>query len=137
MILGLGSDLCDIRRIESAIARHGTRFLERIFTASEREYAERRPVRSRIATYAKRFAAKEAAVKALGTGFRDGIFFADLCVRNLANGQPTLLMSGASGERLRAMTPAGLVAHVALTMTDEHPYAFAQVIISATRASPV
>jgi holo-[acyl-carrier protein] synthase len=134
MILGLGSDICDIRRIESAIARHGERFLARIFTATERAKAARRIERIQAATFAKRFAAKEAAAKALGTGFRRGVFFSDLGVVNLPSGQPTLRMTGGAAARLAAITPAGMQAAVALTMTDEYPYAFAQVIISAMPA---
>lgn len=131
MIIGLGSDICDIRRIESAIARHGERFITRIFTATERAKAASRTEKIQASTYAKRFAAKEAAAKALGTGFRRGVFFSDLGVVNLRSGQPTLQMTGGAAERLAAITPAGMVASVALTMTDEYPYAFAQVIISA------
>jgi holo-[acyl-carrier protein] synthase len=131
VILGLGADICDIRRIEAAIARHGERFLQRVFTPVERAKAERRTERLRAATYAKRFAAKEAAAKALGTGFRMGVFFSDLGVVNLPSGQPSLAMTGGAAARLVAITPPGMVAMVALTMTDEHPYAFAEVIISA------
>jgi holo-[acyl-carrier protein] synthase len=131
MILGLGSDICDIRRIEAAIARHGDRFLMRVFTETERARASRRHEKIRAATFAKRFAAKEAAAKALGTGFRKGVFFSDLAVANLPSGQPTLQMTGGSLARLNAITPPGMTAQVALTMTDEYPYAFAQVIISA------
>ena len=131
MIIGLGSDICDIRRIESAIARHGDRFLLRVFTETERGKAAGRAERLRAGTYAKRFAAKEAAAKALGTGFRRGVFFSDLGVVNLPSGQPTLRMTGGAAARLAAITPAGMAASVALTMTDEYPYAFAQVIISA------
>ena len=131
MILGLGSDICDIRRIEAVIAHHGDRFLERVFTPVERARAGRRTAKIQAATYAKRFAAKEAAAKALGTGFRKGVFFSDLGVVNLPGGQPTLHMTGGAAARLAAITPPGMRAMVALTMTDEHPYAFAQVIISA------
>jgi holo-[acyl-carrier protein] synthase len=131
MILGLGSDICDIRRIEAAIARYGDRFLTRVFTETERAKAMRRTEKIRAATFAKRFAAKEAAAKALGTGFRKGVFFSDLAVVNLPGGQPTLVMTGGSAARLRAITPPGMEARVALTMTDEYPYAYAQVIISA------
>ena len=134
MILGLGSDICDIRRIEAAIARHGDRFLERVFTETERAKAASRTEKIQAATFAKRFAAKEAAAKALGTGFRRGVFFSDLGVVNLPSGQPTLRMTGGAAARLAAITPAGMVAAVALTMTDEYPYAFAQVIISAVPA---
>ncbi len=130
MIIGLGSDICDIRRIEKAIEKYGDRFLERIFTETERSKAMRRIEKIRAATFAKRFAAKEAAAKALGTGFRKGVFFSDLGVVNLPGGQPTLLMTGGSAARLLAITPPGMVAQVALTMTDEYPYAYAQVIIS-------
>ena len=135
MILGLGSDICDIRRIEAAIARHGERFLMRIFTETERAKAMRRTEKIQAATFAKRFAAKEAAAKALGTGFRKGVFFADLGVVNLPGGQPTLRMTGGAAARLLAITPVGMVAQVALTMTDEYPYAFAQVIVSAIPAA--
>ena len=134
MILGLGSDICDIRRIEAVIGKYGDRFLERIFTDTERAKAMRRIEKIRAATFAKRFAAKEAAAKALGTGFRKGVFFSDLGVINLPGGQPTLAITGGAGARLRAITPPGMVAHVALTMTDEYPYAYAQVIISAVPA---
>ena len=131
MILGLGSDICDIRRIEAAIARHGDRFLERVFTDIERAKAMRRTEKIQAATFAKRFAAKEAGAKALGTGFRKGVFFSNLGVVNLPSGQPTLQMTDGSAARLRAITPPGMLAQVALTMTDEYPYAYAQVIISA------
>jgi holo-[acyl-carrier protein] synthase len=131
MIIGLGSDIMDIRRIERVIEKHGDRFLDRIFTPLERAKAERRTPKIRAATYAKRFAAKEAASKALGTGFRAGVFWRDLGVVNLSSGQPTLRMTGGAAERLKAITPPGHLAHVALTMTDEYPYAQAQVIISA------
>ncbi len=135
MILGIGSDICDIRRIEAAIKRHGTRFLERVFTETERAKAMRRTEKIQAATFAKRFAAKEAAAKALGTGFRRGVFFSDLGVVNLPGGQPTLHMTGGSAERLAAITPAGMLPHVHLTMTDEYPYAYAHVIISAVPAN--
>jgi holo-[acyl-carrier protein] synthase len=131
MILGLGSDICDIRRIEKVIEKYGERFLERVYTETERSKAMRRTEKIRAATFAKRFAAKEAASKALGTGFRKGVFFSDLGVVNLPSGQPTLLMTGGAEVRLRAITPPGMLAQVALTMTDEYPYAYAQVIISA------
>ncbi|MBL6454470.1 holo-ACP synthase [Belnapia sp. T6] len=133
MILGLGNDVVDIRRIEQTMARHGDRFLDRVFTPVERAKAERRTERIRASTYAKRFAAKEAASKALGTGFRAGVFFRDLGVVNLPSGQPTLKLTGGAAERLAAMTPPGHRAEVALTMTDEYPYASAVVIISAVR----
>jgi holo-[acyl-carrier protein] synthase len=134
MILGLGSDICDIRRIEKSIERYGDRFLERIFTETERAKAMRRSEKIQAATFAKRFAAKEAASKALGTGFRKGVFFSDLGVVNLPSGQPTLRMTGGAEQRLLSITPVGMLAQVALTMTDEYPYAYAQVIISAIPA---
>ncbi|HWA81536.1 MAG TPA: holo-ACP synthase [Acetobacteraceae bacterium] len=131
MILGIGSDICDIRRIEAVIARYGERFLERVFTAPERARAARRTARLQAPTYARRFAAKEAAAKALGTGFRHGVFMSDLSVINLPSGQPTIAMSGGAAARLAAITPAGMQAVIALSLTDEYPYAFAQVVISA------
>ncbi len=131
MIIGIGSDILDIRRIERTIERHGDRFLERIFTTAERAKAEKRTERIRAATYAKRFAAKVAASKALGTGFRAGVFWRDLGVVNLPSGQPTLRLTGGAAERLKAITPAGHGAVIALTMTDEFPYAQAMVVITA------
>jgi holo-[acyl-carrier protein] synthase len=131
MILGIGNDLCDIRRIEAVLARHGERFLERVFTPTERARAERRTEKLRAGTYAKRFAAKEAASKALGTGFSQGVFLRDLAVVNLPTGQPTLRLSGGAAARLAAMTPPGHRAEIALTMTDEYPMAQAIVVISA------
>ena len=131
MIIGLGNDMVDIRRIERVLERHGERFLERVFTPAERRKAEMRTERIRAATYAKRFAAKEAASKALGTGFRAGVFHRDLGVVNLSTGQPTLRLTNGAAARLAAITPAGYGASVSLTMTDEWPYAEAVVIISA------
>ncbi|GAC1337848.1 MAG: holo-ACP synthase [Acetobacteraceae bacterium] len=131
MIIGLGSDLCDIRRIERVLERHGERFLLRVFTPVERARASRRTASLQAPTFAKRFAAKEACAKALGTGFREGVFHSDLGVVNLPSGQPTLRLTGGAAERLRRITPPGQAAQVALTMTDEYPYAFAQVVISA------
>ena len=131
MIIGLGSDLCDIRRIERVLDRHGARFLERVFTPAERARAERRAASLRAGTLAKRFAAKEACAKALGTGFSNGVFHSDLGVINLSSGQPTLRLTGGAAERLRHITPSGQGAQIALTLTDEYPYAFAQVVISA------
>lgn len=131
MILGLGSDICDIRRMERVIARHGERFLRRVFTETERQRALRRTEAIRAATFAKRFAAKEAAAKALGTGFRSGVFMSDLGVVNLPSGLPTLRLTGGAAARLAAITPRGMGARIDLTMTDEAPYAYAQVIISA------
>jgi len=131
MIIGLGSDICDIRRIERTLERHGQRFIERVFTSVEIAKAGRRTEKLRAGTFAKRFAAKEAASKALGTGFAAGVFFRDIGVVNLRTGQPTLKLTGGAAERLKALTPPGHEAQVALTMTDEYPYAQALVIISA------
>jgi len=131
VILGIGTDLVDIRRIERTIVRHGDRFLDRIFTAVERELAERRA--DRAATYAKRFAAKEACAKALGTGFRDGIFFRNFGVINLPSGRPTIELSGAALCRLQAIVPAGFEPHIAVAITDEYPMAQAFVVISAVQ----
>ena len=130
MIIGLGADLCDIRRVEKVMARFGDRFLHRVFTEAERARAARRTAALHAGTYAKRFAAKEACAKALGTGFSQGVFHSDMGVVNLPTGQPTLELTGGALERLRRITPQGKQAHIALTMTDEVPYAFAQVIIS-------
>jgi holo-[acyl-carrier protein] synthase len=134
MIIGVGSDLCDIRRIEKVMARFGDRFLHRVFTDAERARAARRHVRIQPGTYAKRFAAKEACAKALGTGFRRGVFHSDMGVVNLPSGQPTLTLTGGALARLREITPRGQVATIHLTLTDEHPYAFAQVMISGDPA---
>jgi len=131
MILGIGTDLVDIRRIEQVIARHGERFIDRIFTEVERARAERKA--NRIETYAKRFAAKEACAKALGTGFRQGVFFRDMGVVNLPSGKPTLHLTGGALARLRAITPAGFEAQIDLAITDEYPLAQAFVVISAMR----
>jgi holo-[acyl-carrier protein] synthase len=130
VIIGIGSDLCDIRRIEQVMAKFGDRFLQRVFTEAERARAARRHVRIQAATYAKRFAAKEACAKALGTGFRMGVFHSDMGVVNLPTGQPTMALTGGAAARLLAITPPGVRATVHLTITDEHPYAFAQVTIS-------
>ncbi len=135
MILGMGSDICDIRRIEQALERHGERFTLRVFSEIERARSERR-AHFRAASYAKRFAAKEACAKALGTGFRDGVFLSDLRVVNLPSGQPTLELHGGAAERLRAITPPGHLVQVLLSLTDEYPYAYAQVIISAAPLAP-
>ncbi len=131
MILGLGNDLCDIRRIERSLQRFGDRFLDRVFTAAERAKADSRAPEMRAATYAKRFAAKEACAKALGTGFRDGVYLRDIGVVNLPSGRPTLRLTGGAARRLAALTPPGTAARIDLTMTDEHPLAEAVVIISA------
>jgi holo-[acyl-carrier protein] synthase len=129
MILGVGTDLIDIRRIESTIARFGDRFLDRIFTPAERELAERRA--SPDAAFAQRYAAKEACAKALGTGFRNSVFWRDIGVSNFPSGQPYLCLTGGAGRRLDALLPEGRVARIDLSLTDEPPYAHAIVIISA------
>jgi holo-[acyl-carrier protein] synthase len=129
MIIGIGADLCDIRRVEKVMARFGDRFLQRVFTEAERARAGRRTEALWPGTYAKRFAAKEACSKALGTGFSQGVFHSDMGVVNLRSGQPTLSLTGGALARLRAITPPGMQAELALTLTDEPPYAFAQVII--------
>jgi holo-[acyl-carrier protein] synthase len=133
MILGLGSDLIDIRRIEQVIERFGDRFLERIFTDVERRKCERRA--DRAASYARRFAAKEACSKALGTGFRDGVFWRDLGVVNLPSGRPSMMLTGGALRRLEEITPAGTVARLDVTLTDEPPIAQAVVIITAEPAA--
>jgi len=132
MILGLGSDLIDIRRIEQAIARFGDRFLERIFTDVERLKCDRRA--DRAASYARRFAAKEACSKALGTGFRHGVFWRDLGVVNLPSGKPSMRLTGGALRRLDELTPTGMTACVDITLTDEPPLAQAVVIITAVPA---
>ena len=129
MILGVGSDLIDIRRIERTIARFGDRFLDRVFTPAERQRSERR--RDRAASYAKRFAAKEACSKALGTGFRKGVYWRDLGVVNLPGGRPTLILTGGALARLKAMTPEGMTPRIDVTLTDEPPLAQAFVLITA------
>ncbi len=129
MILGMGSDLIDIRRIEKTLERYGERFLERIFTELERKKSEGRL--QRAASYAKRYAAKEACSKALGTGFRKGVFWRDMGVVNLPSGKPTLKLTGGAASRLAELTPPGMVAEIELSMTDEPPMAQAIVIISA------
>jgi len=129
MIIGLGSDLVDVRRIARSIERYGDRFLGRIFTPAERAKAEGRA--NRVETYAKRFAAKEACSKALGTGFRAGVFWRDMGVVNLASGRPTMQLTGGALKRLQAITPPGCEARIDVSLTDEGPSAQAIVIISA------
>lgn len=129
MIIGIGSDLIDIRRIEKTIERFGSRFTERCFTEIERRKSDRRM--QRAASYAKRFAAKEAFSKAIGTGFKRGVFMKDIGVVNQPSGAPTLALTGGAKERLDEMTPEGHAAQVHLTMTDDHPFAQAFVIIVA------
>lgn len=130
MILGIGTDLCNIERIEATLARFGDRFRDRVFTPREQRKAEGRP-RAIAATYAKRWAAKEACSKALGTGLRMGIAWKDMAVTNLRTGQPVMHVTGWAAERLRAMTPAGHEAVIHVTLTDDHPWAQAFVVIEA------
>jgi holo-[acyl-carrier protein] synthase len=134
LIIGIGSDLCDIRRIEQTLERFGDRFTQRIYTELERSRSERKT--DRAASYAKRFAAKEACAKALGTGLKRGVFWRDMGVINLRSGQPTMALSGGAAARLAQMTPAGMTASIHLSLTDDHPYAQAFVIIEALAASP-
>lgn len=136
MIIGTGSDLIDIRRVAKVIERHGERFLDRIFTDTERAKAERRARSERmvVATYAKRFAAKEACSKALGTGIRQGVWWRDMGVVNLPGGRPSMKLTGGAQARLAALTPPGHEARIDLTITDEWPMAQAFVIISAVVA---
>jgi holo-[acyl-carrier protein] synthase len=129
MILGVGSDLIDIRRIEKTLGRYGDKFIERCFTETERAKSDRR--QNRAASYAKRYAAKEACAKALGTGFRRGVFWRDLGVVNLPSGKPTMLLTGGALKRLQELTPPGMRAQIELTITDEPPLAQALVIITA------
>ena len=129
MIIGIGSDLIDVRRIAKVIERHGERFLGRIFTETERARAQRRA--KSVETYAKRFAAKEACSKALGTGIRAGVWWRDMGVVNLPSGRPTMALTGGALARLQAITPAGCEARIDLTITDEGPMAQALVVISA------
>ena len=133
MILGIGSDLIDIRRIERVLESYGGRFISRIFTEEEQRRSERRA--NRAASYAKRYAAKEACAKALGTGFRAGVYWRDLGVVNLSSGRPTLVLAGGALKRLQAMTPAGMVADIHVSLTDEIPFASAFVLISAVPAA--
>lgn len=128
-VIGLGNDMIDIRRIERSLERFGPRFIDRVFTEIEVAKSERRA--NRAASYAKRFAAKEACAKALGTGFRNGVFWRDMGVVNLASGKPTLALTGGAALRLAAITPAGQRADISLTITDDHPWAQAIVLITA------
>lgn len=136
MILGIGNDLTDIRRVEQTLEKFGERFLGRCFTEVERAKSERRVGKggkydARAGSYAKRFAAKEACAKALGTGFRNGVFWRDMGVVNLPSGQPTMKLTGGALARLEAITPPGMRARIHVTLTDEYPLAEAFVIISA------
>ena len=132
MIVGLGSDLCNIERIQASLDRFGARFEARVFTDIERAKGDRRPF-TKAGTLAKRFAAKEAFSKAVGTGFRRGVFMRDIGVVNMASGAPTLALTGGAKARLDAITPEGHAAHVHLTMTDDHPWAQAFVVIEAVK----
>ena len=129
MIIGVGSDLIDIRRIEKSLEHHGQRFVQRIYTEVEQARSENR--RARAASYAKRFAAKEACAKALGTGMAQGVFWRDLGVVNLPSGKPTMKLTGGAAEMLQSMLPAGHKAAIHLTITDDYPLAQAFVIIEA------
>ncbi len=130
MIIGIGSDLCNIERIGRSLDRFGRRFEQRVFTETERARAEKRPL-TRAGTYAKRFAAKEAFSKAVGTGFKRGVFMKDIGVVNKASGEPTLALTGGARRRLDELIPEGHAAAIHLTMTDDHPFAQAFVIIEA------
>jgi holo-[acyl-carrier protein] synthase len=129
MIVGIGSDTIDIRRIEKTLGRYGDRFVERVFTEIERRKSDRRA--QRAASYAKRFAAKEACSKALGTGFRKGVYWRDLGVVNARSGKPTMVLTGGAGEWLKKLVPPGFEPHIHITLTDDFPYAQAFVIIEA------
>ncbi|MBB2201226.1 holo-ACP synthase [Gluconacetobacter tumulisoli] len=135
MLIGIGSDLCDIRRVARVLERHGERFLHRVFTDAEIRRAQRRHGDARLGAYAKRWAAKEACAKALGTGFARGVFHRDLGVDNLPGGQPVMILTGGARIRLDELVPVGQQARLLLTMTDEYPYAFAQVMIEAGPAA--
>jgi holo-[acyl-carrier protein] synthase len=135
MIIGLGSDLCNIKRIEASLARFGERFEARVFTAVERAKADRGRL-TKAATLAKRFAAKEAFSKAVGTGFRQGVFMQDIGVVNAPSGAPTFALTGGAAARLAAITPEGHEAIVHLTLTDDHPWAQAFVVIEARSLRP-
>jgi holo-[acyl-carrier protein] synthase len=130
MILGIGSDIIDIRRVERTLARFGDRFTHRVYTEVERARAERRP-NERTATFAKRFAAKEACSKALGTGIKQGVYWRDMGVTNLRSGQPTMVLTGGAAARLAALTPKGHTPFIHVTLTDDFPLAVGYVIISA------
>lgn len=129
MIIGLGSDLCDIRRVEQTLERFGTRFTQRVFTPLEQAKSDRR--KQRAASYAKRFAAKEACAKALGTGLRNGVFWRDMGVENLRSGAPTMVLTGGAHDQLQRLVPEGHAPVIHLSITDDFPYAQAFVIIEA------
>ena len=132
MIIGIGNDIIDIRRVERTLERFGDRFIQRIFTDAERAKSERRA--TRVESYAKRFAAKEACSKALGTGFRKGVYWRDMGVVNLPSGKPTMELKGGAAKRLAELLPDGMTAQIDITITDEPPLAQAFVIISAVPA---
>jgi len=134
VILGIGSDLCDIRRIEAVLARHGERFTHRVFTQGERDRSDRRPARA--PSYARRFAAKEACAKALGTGLSGGVFWRDMEVFNLPGGKPTLRLTGGAARRLTELTPPGHEARLHVSLTDDPPLAQAFVVIEARPLAP-
>ncbi|MEQ1889674.1 MAG: holo-ACP synthase [Alphaproteobacteria bacterium] len=129
MVIGLGNDLIDIRRVEKTLERFGARFINRLFTEKEQARSERKA--NRAASYAKRFAAKEACAKALGTGFRKGVYWRDMGVSNLSSGKPTMVLTGGALQRLREITPDGCSAQIDLTLTDDFPLAQAIVLITA------
>jgi holo-[acyl-carrier protein] synthase len=129
VIVGIGSDLSDIRRVQGSLDRFGERFTNRVFTEVERARSERKG--DRAASYAKRFAAKEACSKALGTGIRRGVFWRDMGVVNLPSGQPTMTLTGGAAERLKAIVPEGMEPFIHVSLTDDHPYAQAFVVIEA------
>ena len=133
MVIGLGNDIIDIRRIERTLERFGDRFIQRVFTEIEQSKSDRRA--DRASSYAKRFSAKEACSKALGTGFRKGVFWRDMGVVNLASGKPTMELTGGALARLQEITPAGMLAQIDLTLTDDHPIAQAIVLITAVPES--
>jgi holo-[acyl-carrier protein] synthase len=133
LIVGIGSDLCDIRRVDKTLERFGERFTNRIFTELERTRSERKT--DRAASYAKRFAAKEACAKALGTGLKRGVFWRDMGVINLRSGQPTMALAGGAAKRLAELIPEGMEPMIHLSLTDDHPYAQAFVIIEARPAT--
>ncbi len=135
MVIGLGNDIIDIRRIEKTLERFGARFIKRLFTQQEQARSERKP--NRAASYAKRFAAKEACAKALGTGFRRGVYWRDMGVANLSTGKPTMILTGGALERLREITPAGFSAQIDLSLTDDFPQAQAIVLITAVPLPPM
>ena len=134
MIIGLGSDIIDIRRIERSLARFGSRFVDRVFTEGEQERSDGRV--NRAASYARRFAAKEACAKALGTGIDRNVYWRDMGVVNLGSGQPTMQLSGGALQRLRELTPDGMTAHIHLSLSDDHPLAQAMVLIEAVPKVP-